>query len=69
MSNSETESKPDVLLWGARAMATDLNTTPRKIFYLLKKGMIKCAEKRGGIYIASRRKLRKEYGLDDGVAS
>ena len=48
----------DDLLWGGRAIAAELGIKERRAFYLLNTRAIP-AEKVNGIWVGSRRKLRK----------
>jgi hypothetical protein len=53
------------LLWGAEAIAKALNLKNRRqAFHLLEGGKIP-ATKIGSQWVASRKKLKKHFGLDD----
>jgi hypothetical protein len=60
MQTNKSENRqddPDDLLWGAKAIADDLNIPLRRAFYLLEQGLIP-ASKIGSLWVAGRRKLR-----------
>jgi hypothetical protein len=59
--SSSVEIRPDLdLLWGCKAIATELGIPPRKVFYLLARGLIP-AEKVGRDWVASRHGLRERF--------
>jgi hypothetical protein len=49
-------------LWGAAEIAEAINRTPRQAHHLLSNGEIKCAQKKGGRWVASRAALHREFG-------
>jgi hypothetical protein len=49
-------------LWGVAEIAEAINRTPRQAHYLLSKGEIQCAQKKGGRWVASRAALLRELG-------
>ena len=51
------------LVWGAEAIAKELNVTVRRAFYLLERGELP-AKKVGGRWVAARRRLRSLF-FDD----
>jgi hypothetical protein len=53
------------LVWGARAIANEINQTTRQTFHLLAIGAIKSARRVGGRYCADRNALRREFGAAD----
>jgi hypothetical protein len=50
------------LVWGAEAIAKELNVTVRRAFYLLERGEL--PKKVGGRWVAARRRLRSLF-FDD----
>jgi hypothetical protein len=48
------------LLWGAASIAAELGLSVRKTFYLLENGLIP-AQKIGGLWVASRSRLRQRF--------
>jgi len=49
-------------VWGTKAIGAEINRTTRQTFHLLSVGAIKSARKKGGIWVAHRGTLRKEFG-------
>jgi hypothetical protein len=49
-------------LWGAEQIGAEINRPPRAVHHLLATGQIRCAQKKGGRWVASRAKLRAEFG-------
>ena len=49
-------------LWGAKAMAPEIGRTPRQVYHLLARGLIKSSRKVGHSHVAHRGALRKEFG-------
>jgi hypothetical protein len=52
----------DKFVWGAGAIGEEINRTERQTHHLLSTGQIKCAQKKGGRWVASRTALRAEFG-------
>jgi hypothetical protein len=59
-----TEQK---LLWGAAAIGRLISRTPRQAAYLLERGVIQCAQKKGGQWVAVEGQLREEFNLKQGI--
>ncbi len=49
------------LIWGATAIAREINVTPRQAFYMLESGHLP-ARKVGARWCASRQALRRHFG-------
>jgi hypothetical protein len=66
MTDNEQSGVPvnreDVFLWGAEQIGAEINRSTRATHHLLSTGKILCAQKRGGRWVASRAKLRAEFG-------
>jgi hypothetical protein len=60
--NNPVKSGGSAFLWGAAAIGAEINRTERQTVHLLSTGKIKCAKKIGGFWVASRDKLRQEFG-------
>jgi hypothetical protein len=52
----------DKFVWGAGAIGEEINRTERATHHLLSTGQIKCAQKKGGRWVANRTALRAEFG-------
>jgi hypothetical protein len=50
----------DVIIWGAKNIASEINTTPKRAFNLLEQGELP-AKKVGGRWCTTRRRLRKHF--------
>jgi hypothetical protein len=50
----------DVIIWGAKDIASVINTTPKRAFNLLEKGELP-AKKVGGRWCTTRHRLRKHF--------
>ena len=48
--------------WSAGEIGATIDRTPRQVHHMLSKGLIKSAQKRGGIWVAHRPSLRREFG-------
>ena len=59
-----SESKKVDLIWGAKAIADELNVPPRKAFYLLETGAIPALKVRS-MWVVERRKLREFFARGD----
>jgi hypothetical protein len=53
----------DEILWGADKIGEAISRNPRQANWLLTRGEIRCAQKRGKHWIAPRAALRREFGL------
>jgi hypothetical protein len=49
-------------LWGALAIGRVIGRNPRQTSYLLERGVIKSARKLGGLWVANRSALMREFG-------
>jgi hypothetical protein len=58
----ETGNHP--LVWGTCEIGKVINRTPRQTHHMLATGAIKCAQKKGGRWVAGRTALLKEFGGD-----
>lgn len=56
----DRDSEPLDLVWGAEAIANEIQVTPRRAFYLLEHGELP-AKKVGGRWVAARRSLRSRF--------
>jgi len=50
------------LVWKAEGIAKEINQTPRQVYHLLSRGVIKSARQVGGRWCADREALRREFG-------
>jgi hypothetical protein len=57
------DSDADRPLWGARAIAMEINRPTRAIFHMLENGLLP-AKKIGGIWVSTPRKLRQHLGIE-----
>ena len=68
MANQDTietanGSTADDILWGVDKIGQVINRNPRQTHYLLSLGEIKCAQQKGGRWVASRAALLRELGV------
>jgi hypothetical protein len=56
------ESPDSQFLWGADQIGAPINRNPRQTHYMLVKGEIRCAQKKGGRWVANRAALLREFG-------
>jgi len=59
--NAESEN-PNKPVWGAAAIGRVIARNKRTTYFLLEGGHIKCAQKKGGRWVASPAALLKEFG-------
>lgn len=50
------------LLWGADEIGQAINRNARQVHHLLSTGALKCVQKKGGRWVASRAALLRELG-------
>jgi len=66
MSNADADDiktkDDDIYDWGAGPIGKVINRNARQTHHLLTTGQIKCAQKKGGRWIANRGALRREFG-------
>jgi hypothetical protein len=66
LSNQDTiqiaDDYDDDILWGADKIGEVINRSPRQTHWLLSRGEIRCAQKKGKHWIAPRSALRREFG-------
>ena len=60
--NGNPKAVQSDFLWGAAEIAEAINRTPRQAHYLLTKGEIQCAQKKGGRWVCPRAALLRELG-------
>jgi hypothetical protein len=71
VSNTIASDKPspaDDLAWGAKAIGEEIGQPEHRTFYMLERGYLP-AQKVGGLWVASRRKLRAACAGEDPVAA
>jgi hypothetical protein len=61
INDAEPDSIGSDLLWGAEAIGREIGLPIKKTFYHLERGNLP-AKKIGGIWVGSRRALRKHFG-------
>jgi hypothetical protein len=61
-SVSTINGRDSEFAWGAKKIGEIIDRTPRQTHHMLSKGLIKSAQKRGGLWVANRAALRREYG-------
>jgi hypothetical protein len=50
------------LVWGAEGIGQAINRNARQVHHLLSTGALKCVQKQGGRWVASRAALLRELG-------
>jgi hypothetical protein len=60
--NGNHQSVQSDLLWGAEEIGQAINRNSRQVHHLLSTGALKCVQKKGGRWVASRAALLKEFG-------
>ena len=60
--NARPEDSNSDYVWGADAIGRVIGRNPRQANHLLAKGEIKCAQRKGGRWVANVAALRKEFG-------
>jgi len=50
------------LVWGAEEIGRAINRNARQVHHLLSTGALKCVQKKGGRWVASRAALLREFG-------
>ena len=64
-TNHIIDVKPDdVPIWGAEAMAEEINRTRRATYHLLHTGQLD-ATKKGSTWVSTRRRLRRSLGAEE----
>jgi hypothetical protein len=51
------------LAWGAKNIGAEINRSPSQTAYLLSIGAIRCAFRKGKIWVANRPDLRREFSV------
>lgn len=62
--SDERRESEDVLLRGAAQIGAELGLCAGATHYQLTQGNIKCARRLGRLHVASRKALRREFGLE-----
>lgn len=61
-SENNHQFQPTDFLWGANKIGRAIGRTPRQTHHLLTTGKLKSAKKIGGLWVANRPKLIREFG-------
>lgn len=60
--NGQPDDPNSGFCWGAEAIGAVIGRNSRQTHYLLTRGEIKSARRKGGRWVANRAKLRAEFG-------
>jgi hypothetical protein len=60
--NGNHQAVQSDLLWGAEEIGQAINRNVRQVHHLLSTGALKCVQKKGGRWVASRTALLRELG-------
>jgi hypothetical protein len=51
-------------IWGAKSIGAEINRDYQQTFYLLERGLIRCAKKVGRQWVADEDELQREFGAE-----
>jgi len=66
-SERPVNGEPDApvrIVWGAAAIAREIDRTPRQVRHMLRCGTIESAKRKGGRWCAPIGALKREFGID-----